>query len=149
MIGLIVETKDYSKAISILIRMIEVDPNHQESFSLLASFEKANDPVLAITSFEKSWNRPNDAVMHLNLGIAFQRQGDVEKAIEHSQKALTIKPDYAEAYSNLGNVLKGQCKLDEAIDAYSKAISVSPNNAVAYNNMGNALQDLDKIDGAT
>ena len=96
---MIIEAKDYSKAISILIRMIEVDPNHQKSFSLLAGCnEKANDPFLAITSFEKILEfRPDDAVMHLNLGIAFHRQGNVEKAIEHSKKAITIKPDFAEA----------------------------------------------------
>ena len=58
------------------------------------------------------------------------------------QKALSIKPDYAEAYNNMGNALKEQGKLEEAlIEAYKKAISIKPDYAEAYNNMGIALQE--------
>ena len=38
----------------------------------------------------------------------------LEEAIEAYNKALSIKPDYAEAYNNMGNALKDQGKLEEA-----------------------------------
>ena len=47
------------------------------------------------------------------------------------QKALSIKPDYADAYNNMGNTLKDQGKLEEAIQAYNKAISIKPDYAEA------------------
>ena len=39
---------------------------------------------------------------HNNLGIALADHGQVDSAIAHYQKALEIKPDYAEAHYNLG-----------------------------------------------
>ena len=41
------------------------------------------------------------------MGNALQEQGKLEEAIEAYNKALAIKPDYAEAYNNMGNALKG------------------------------------------
>ena len=51
------------------------------------------------------------------------------------QKALSIKPDYAEAYNNMGNAFKEQGKLEEAIEVFNKAVSVKPNFAEAYNSL--------------
>ena len=40
------------------------------------------------------------------MGNALKEQGKLEEAIEAYNKALAIKPDYAEAYSNMGVILK-------------------------------------------
>jgi tetratricopeptide (TPR) repeat protein len=41
------------------------------------------------------------------MGIALSKdQGKLDEAIEAYNKALSIKPDYAEAYYNMGIVLK-------------------------------------------
>ena len=50
------------------------------------------------------------------MGIALQEQGKLEEAIEAYNKALSIKPDYAEAYNNMGIVLQEQGNLEEAIE---------------------------------
>ena len=76
------------------------------------------------------------------MGIALQEQGKLEEAIEAYNKALAIKPDYAEAYNNMGNALQEQGKLEEAIEAYNKALAIKPDYAEAYNNMGNALKGV-------
>jgi tetratricopeptide (TPR) repeat protein len=55
--------------------------------------------------------------------------GKLEEAIEAYNKALAIKPDYAEAYYNLGITLKDQGKLEEAIEAYNKTLAIKPVNA--------------------
>ena len=65
-----------------------------------------------------------------------KEQGKLEEAIEAYNKALAIKPDYAEAYNNMGNALKEQGKLEEAIEAYNKALAIKPDYADAYYNMG-------------
>ena len=56
------------------------------------------------------------------MGIALKEQGKLEEAIKAYNKALSIKPDYAEAYNNMGNALKDQGKLEEAIEAYNKSL---------------------------
>ena len=53
------------------------------------------------------------------MGLALQEQGKLDEAIEAYNKALSLKPDYAEAYNNMGNALQEQGKLDEAIERLS------------------------------
>jgi protein O-mannosyl-transferase len=75
-------------------------------------------------------------IMHHNLASALLGGGRYEEAVDHLNKAIRLKPDYAEAYNNRGVAYTnlGQYKL--AIEDYNKAISLNPNNALAYNNRG-------------
>ena len=75
-------------------------------------------------------------------------QGKLEEAIEAYNKALSIKPEYADAYNNIGNALQLKGKLEEAIQAYKKALSIKPEYAEAYYNMGVVLQELVKPEEA-
>ena len=46
---------------------------------------------------------PQKARGHSNTGVVYKDKGMTDKAIEHYQIALRIKPDYAEAHNKLGN----------------------------------------------
>ena len=82
------------------------------------------------------------------LGASSSQIGKFDEAIDAYKKAISIKPDYAEAYSNMGVVLRDQSKLEESIDAYKKAISLNPNDGDTYFNMGIALKDQGKLEEA-
>ena len=82
------------------------------------------------------------------MGNALKEQGKLEEAIEAYNKALAIKPDYAEAYNNMGDALQEQGKLEEAIEAYNKALAIKPDYADAYYNMGIALKEQGKLEEA-
>ena len=56
------------------------------------------------------------------MGSAFKDLGKLDQSIELYKKAITFKPNYAEAYCNMGNALKDLDKSQEAIEAYQKAI---------------------------
>ena len=79
---------------------------------------------------------PNSLVLWNLLGASAAQTGKLDTAIDAFKKAISIKPDYADAYNNLGNALQEQGKLEEAIEAYNKALSLKPDYAEAYNNMG-------------
>ena len=49
---------------------------------------------------------PNNPTGWLNLSEGLRRLGRLNEAVEASRKALTLKPDFAEAYNNMGNALK-------------------------------------------
>ncbi|MDA8760805.1 tetratricopeptide repeat protein, partial [Amylibacter sp.] len=72
----------------------------------------------------------------------------LEQRLNDANKALAIKPDYAEAYYKIGNAFKDQHKLKEAIKAYKKALSIKPDYANAYNNMGNVFKEQNKLEEA-
>ncbi len=87
-------------------------------------------------------------IAHNNLGDALFQKGSVDEAIIHYQKALQIKPDYAEAHNNLGNALIQKGNVDEAIAHYQKALKIKPDYAEVHYNLGNALLKKGSVDEA-
>ena len=104
-------------------------------------------------SIETLWTdtlqkNPNCWMAHSNLGNALFQKGHVDEAIAHYQKALQIKPDYAEACYNLGNVLLKMGSVDEAIVHFQKALQIKPDYVEAHNNLGRALFQKGSVDEA-
>jgi Flp pilus assembly protein TadD len=71
--------------------------------------------------------------------LLFQK-GRANEAITHFQKALEIRPRYAEAHYYLGYALLQIGRVDEAIVHYQKAIELQPRLVVAYNDLGCAFR---------
>lgn len=87
----------------------------------------------------------DNAVMHNNLANVLRKQGKIQEAIGHYQKALEIRPRYVRAHSNLGAALNQDGKSAEAMDHYRQAIEIRPFYADAHCNMAIALQMQDKL----
>ena len=105
----------------------------------------ANEGTLWLTTIARN---PNAWLAHNNLGNTFLEKGQLDEAIAHYQKALQLKPDYANAYYNLGNALLRKGQLDEAITQYQEALQLNPDNAQARVNFGTALSQEGKLDEA-
>jgi tetratricopeptide (TPR) repeat protein len=63
----------------------------------------------------------------------------------HFEKALQLKPDYAEAEVNLGNVWFRAGRLAEAINCYQAALRLQPESAGVHYNLGNALLQAGRL----
>jgi tetratricopeptide (TPR) repeat protein len=72
----------------------------------------------------------------LNLGLAYQKKGETDNAIEAYKKVIEIKPDYVASYNNLGNAYLSKNMTEEALNMYKKSIEVDPNTAEGYYNLG-------------
>ncbi len=83
-----------------------------------------------------------------NVDIDLDDSGRLDKAIARYQKALEIRPDYAEAHYNLGLIFPRLGRLDEAITEYRKALEIRPDYAEAHNNLGSILARLGRPDEA-
>lgn len=80
---------------------------------------------------------PNNAEAQLNLGVAYFCNGQIDKAIEHYQRAIDLrKGESASGYFNLALALYHQNELAKSIDSYQQAIKLRKNFAAAYNNLG-------------
>lgn len=91
---------------------------------------------------------PNSSVLHYIRGVIYKGLGQLYASVEAYNKALAIKPDYADAYHNIGEALQEQGKLEEAIEAYKKTLAIKPDYADAYINMGNTLKNQGKLEEA-
>jgi tetratricopeptide (TPR) repeat protein len=85
---------------------------------------------------------PASYFAHCALGNALAGSDRTAEAIEHYQKALLLKPEYATAYNNLGLALAGLGRTAEAIEQYQRALLVKPEYATSHNNLGKALDSL-------
>ena len=70
--------------------------------------------------------------------MALAELGRREEAVALYQKALQLRPDYAEAAFNLGNALRELGRLDEAIAWYRQASALRPDFPEALDNLGSA-----------
>jgi len=91
---------------------------------------------------------PGNYRAHNSLAITLASRGQIDEAIAHFQKALKIKPDYADAHGSLGIALQMRGQIDEAIAHCRKAVEIQPKFAKAHFNLGNALSQKGIVDEA-
>ena len=89
--------------------------------------------TIAHDAFEKVTQLIRVILMDLIILERLKDQGN-QDAISSCQKAISLKPDYAEAHNNLGTTQKDQGNLKDAISSYQKAISLKPDYALAHIN---------------
>ena len=80
-----------------------------------------------------------------NLGFAYSKIGQLDKAVAEYERAVQIEPKLAAAHVNLAAALIKQGRFDEAISHCEIALDIDPNNAMAHNNLGAALQAQGKL----
>lgn len=83
---------------------------------------------------------------HNNLGVALVETGRADEAITHFEKALVLRPTYAECENNLGDALNQLGRSTEAIPHLESALRLQPRYAEAMNNLGVAFMATQRPD---
>jgi tetratricopeptide (TPR) repeat protein len=86
-----------------------------------------------------------DSIAYTNLGSAYQKKGELDKAIENYDKAISLNPKDYLAYNNRGAILGKVGQFDEAIESYNKAILSNPGDYKAYFNRGLTYDQMGRI----
>jgi predicted O-linked N-acetylglucosamine transferase (SPINDLY family) len=82
------------------------------------------------------------------LGSIAIKTKNYARAAELLKKAISIKPDFADAHFNFGIALKELKNTDAALHHYEKAIELKPDHANAYLNRGIILREMGRLDDA-
>jgi tetratricopeptide (TPR) repeat protein len=120
----------------------EADSN--TSVSCSGSFRKQGGSIT--TSFASA--AAPSAGEHLNRGVDYAKQGQLDKAIAEFEEAIKLDPNYVEAHVNLGIGYAKQGMFDKAIAAYEEAIRLDPDIAEAHYNLGLAYAKQGMFDKA-
>ena len=72
---------------------------------------------------------------HINLGNLYKDEGQLEMAIAEYRKALSIKPDFAEALNNLAVAYMMQGEYARALSLFRKIIELQPDSVMARYNI--------------
>ncbi|MFH1281477.1 MAG: tetratricopeptide repeat protein, partial [Candidatus Omnitrophota bacterium] len=69
------------------------------------------------------------------LGLEYQRMGNLAEALSFYQKAIAMYPDFAVVYNDIGVVYEAMGSLEQAEENYLKSVRVDPNYPGAYTNL--------------
>ncbi|MFO0466890.1 MAG: tetratricopeptide repeat protein, partial [bacterium] len=92
--------------------------------------------------------RGNEAPVLTNLGIAYQKLGQTDEALECFDKAIAAKADFASAHHNRANLLREAKRYPKARESYDHALALQPDNALIHANYAALLCDLDEHEAA-
>ena len=124
------------------------DPPQEQLQHLIEFYNQGQLHLCLVATNQFLGDFPNSVFLHNIQGTVNARLQQFDAAIDSYQKAIKIKPDYADAYNNLGNVLRDKGDLEGAIESFQRAIKIKPTNADYYNNVGIAMREKGDLRGA-
>lgn len=105
------------------------------ALTIIRNFDWKNDIVIWTQTAKLS----NSSHIHGNLGVAYGRRKDYQRAMEEFRKATRLQWNYPEAHNNLGVLLMAEGSLDEAEKEFRWAVQFNPNYSNAHKNIGDVL----------
>jgi len=98
----------------------------------------------------KCLHRKNEHhLTYYNLGLEYQRRGDLDLALKYYRISENIRPDYAKLQNNIGTILLEKGQPEEAAKAFRKAVNSHPTNSIYSKNLGFVLLESGLIKKAS
>jgi tetratricopeptide (TPR) repeat protein len=91
---------------------------------------------------------PKSAVLHLNLGVLSDAEGNVESAVNYYLTAIRLRPSYLQAHINLANLYMTIGNLDEAATEYHQVLAYDAGNLGAQLKLAQLLTMKGDYDSA-
>jgi Tfp pilus assembly protein PilF len=131
--------ENFKKAITLLTPYPEA---HNNLGVLYNRIEKHKE---AITEFEKAlaierYSTPENAFT--NMGYAYFKLGNLNKAKAYQQKALDLTPEFCLAQKNLADIYSKEKKYEKASEYYQKASTTCPLYEESQYKLGLTLMKL-------
>jgi tetratricopeptide (TPR) repeat protein len=110
-------------------------------------FESGN-LLEAIDIFSKALQKRQTYEANFQIGFAFVRMNDFNKAIHFFHNALKILPDGIEALINIGAAYRSIGESKTSLEFFDAALKLAPNEASLWLNRGVALASMGKFEDA-
>ena len=146
----LVSEKDYVKAAEEMQLALDLDPDNENGWRLLASLYFQNqDLPKAQAALEKARHFfPENAQFPIQLGALFSEKKDYDTAEHYLDEAEQLTEDNAEnlsdIYSMRANIFIAKGDTIAATEQYSRAIKLNPDNISAMNNYAYHLACIDR-----
>jgi len=136
--------KDHEKALQFFERASELDPHLAYAHTLAGHEHVENDDTEdAMHCYREALRIDN---RHYNawygLGTVYHRQEKHDKAKQHFEIALRIKPQSSVMRCYLGMTLKDSKMLTEALKEFDRALKIMPNNPMTKFKRAEVLMEL-------
>ena len=91
---------------------------------------------------------PDFYLGHYDLGNAYSKAEEFDKALDQFDRAVKINPGFSLAHNNMGNIYYLRGDIDDAVAAWESAIAGDPTNPMPYFNIGLVLKNRGDLAGA-
>jgi len=96
---------------------------------------------LAIQSYKTLLKKnPNNAKIHNNLGLAYQRTGQTRRAIRAFRKAIRCDASFAEAHYHLGTTYQKSGSVAQAIRCFMQYNKITKSSSFVVDDLLNELK---------
>jgi cytochrome c-type biogenesis protein CcmH/NrfG len=110
---------------------------------------KKNEPSEALYLFKKSIEKdPKDLASRMNLGVAYLRYRQIQKASTQFERVLSVMPHHTDAKLHMAIVQASRGKNAEARVLYDEVLEVHPTNTAALYNLAVINKNEGKYDEA-
>ena len=118
-------------------RAVQIDP---QSELAKRNFDIANGKVTALAKQAERFlaqiaAKPDDPQAHLQLAQTRLRQGEIDAAIRHFEKAVDLDPNSTDARLNLGQLLADEGDLERAEKHFQQLLRIQPGHERALRNL--------------
>ena len=116
----------------------------------LLSYCGVRNPKVAIDGYQKSiagglaTDKVRLAEAHHKLGLAWEANGNLEKAKAEMEQSLVVRPNIPEVINNLGTTYLRLGDRDRAIELFERAVSLRPNYPLARFNYAEAIEPTNR-----
>lgn len=136
---------------------LKIDPNNRTALSelirLLINQRRSTEAAEYSARYDKNTVRQTtastpDAGFEVDLGMRKIREGNIQEARSHFERATQLAPQSAAAFYNLANAQKQLRELSAAKQNFLKAIELNPKLSGAHYNLAAILELEHDLDGA-
>ncbi|QYO64435.1 tetratricopeptide repeat protein [Leptolyngbya sp. 7M] len=130
-------------ALAHIQRAIDLDPNGAEFHSHAGVVQCSLGNLAAgIACYQRALSLQPSSHTRFNLGLAFQKLGQLEAAEQTYRMLVADQPNYSAAYQQLGNIQQQRQQFLSAIHSYQQALQHQPQVAATWCNLAVAFQTI-------
>lgn len=160
----------HQQAVDTLKRLIEIAPETTEAHYLLAlSYLSLKQPNDALPAFLETIRlRPDDVVAHYHAAILFEKNGEIDNAIGHYEKTITldttliesdigrnlqtpmqgVKATEVEPFFRLGAIYRQRNDEDNILRVYQPALEIEPEHPEIHHLLAIIFEKRDERENA-
>ena len=133
-IQLLIQTKRYDEARILDDEILKSNPKDDGALIYRSQMQISagdfNDAAQTLQTVVD--NSPNNMQAHYALGVALQRQGNLDRAVTEWREALRLNPNFLEAHRSISDAAMLQCDMNTLEDAANQMIRLQPGSPDGY-----------------